>query len=82
MSDMTMNGGDAGEARGSATLAMFLWVVVVCALAYGLYNTLIKVIDLFAGRSAPRPGKPAAAPREARRRAPHAWSRGPDCRVG
>jgi hypothetical protein len=49
MSDMTMNGRDAAGAKGSATLAMVLWVVVVCALAYGLYNTLIKVVDLFTG---------------------------------
>ena len=49
MSDMTMNGNDGASARGSAMLAMFLWVVVVCALAYGLYNTLIKVVDLFTG---------------------------------
>jgi hypothetical protein len=46
MSDMTMNGPDA---KGSAMLAMFLWVAVVCALAYGLWNTLIKVVDLFTG---------------------------------
>jgi len=49
MSDMTMNGHEGADARGSALLAMFLWVVVVCGLAYGLYNTLIKVVDLFTG---------------------------------
>jgi len=49
MSDMTMNGRDGADAKGSAALAMVLWVVVVCALAYGLYNTLIKVVDLFTG---------------------------------
>jgi hypothetical protein len=52
MSDMTMhhNGADgAADAKGAATLAMFLWVVVVLALAYGLYNTFIKVVDLFTG---------------------------------
>jgi hypothetical protein len=49
MSDMTMHGHDGAEAKGSAMLAMFLWVVVTCALAYGLYNTFIKVIDLFTG---------------------------------
>jgi hypothetical protein len=49
MSDMTMNGRDAADAKGSATLAMFLWVVVICSLAYGLWNTLIKVVDLFTG---------------------------------
>jgi hypothetical protein len=51
MSDMTMhahNGAaDAGDAKGAAALAMFLWVMVVLALAYGLYNTFIKVVDLF-----------------------------------
>ena len=46
MSDMTMHAHDgaegAGDARGAAALAMFLWVVVTVALAYGLYNTVIK----------------------------------------
>jgi len=51
MSDMTMHNGaaGAGHAKGAAALAIFLWVVVVLALAYGLYNTLIKVVDLFTG---------------------------------
>jgi hypothetical protein len=53
MSDMTMHAHDgaegAGDAKGAATLAMFLWVVVTVALAYGLYNTVIKVADLFSG---------------------------------
>jgi len=53
MSDMTMqahNGAEgAGDAKGAAMIAMFLWVVVVLALAYGLYNTVIKVVDLFTG---------------------------------
>ena len=51
MSDMTMhhNAGDAAEGKGTATLAMFLWVVVTLALIYGLYNTFIKVVDLFPG---------------------------------
>jgi len=52
MSEMTMHGHDAGEAagaKGSATLAILLWVVVVIALAYGLINTFAKVVDLFAG---------------------------------
>jgi hypothetical protein len=52
MSDMAMhaNETDGGAAdKGSATLAMFLWAVVVIALAYGLYNTVIKVVDLFTG---------------------------------
>ena len=39
----------AGDAKGSAALAIFLWVVVTCALVYGLYNTFIKVVDLFSG---------------------------------
>jgi hypothetical protein len=49
MSDMTMHNGGAGEAKGAATLAMVLWVIVVLALAYGLYNTFVKVVDLFTG---------------------------------
>lgn len=49
MSDMPMNGHDTADAKGSAALAMFLWVVVVASLAYGLWNTLIKVVDLFTG---------------------------------
>jgi hypothetical protein len=53
MSDMAMHAhetdGGAGDAKGTATLAMFLWVVVVLSLAYGLYNTVIKVVDLFTG---------------------------------
>ena len=51
MSDMSMhahNGAEgAGDAKGAAMLAMVLWVVVVLALVYGLYNTFIKVVDLF-----------------------------------
>ena len=39
----------AGDAKGVATLAMFLWVLVTVALVYGLYNTVIKVADLFSG---------------------------------
>jgi hypothetical protein len=53
MSDMRMHAHDgaegAGDATGAAALAMFLWVVVSVALAYGLYNTVIKVADLFSG---------------------------------
>ena len=51
MSDMTMHAHDgrAGDAKGAATLAIVLWVLVVLALAYGLYNTFIKVVDLFTG---------------------------------
>jgi hypothetical protein len=48
MSDMTMDAQNgAADAKGAAMLAMFLWVMVVLALAYGLYNTFIKVVDLF-----------------------------------
>jgi hypothetical protein len=53
MSDMTMHAHDgaegAGEAKGAPALAMFLWVLVTVALVYGLYNTVIKVADLFSG---------------------------------
>jgi hypothetical protein len=53
MSDMTMHAhhgaAGAGDAKGAAALAIFLWVVVTVALAYGLYNTVIKVADLFSG---------------------------------
>jgi hypothetical protein len=51
MSDMAMHHDDGGaaETKGTATLAMFLWVVVTLALIYGLYNTFIKVVDLFTG---------------------------------
>jgi hypothetical protein len=53
MSDMAMHAqepdGGAADVKGTATLAMFLWAVVVIALAYGLYNTLVKVVDLFTG---------------------------------
>jgi hypothetical protein len=52
MSDRALHAPDAGGAagaKGSATIAIFLWVVVVCALAYGLFNTLKTVTDLFTG---------------------------------
>jgi hypothetical protein len=53
MSDMAMDGRhdghDAGGAKGAATMAMILWVVVVIALAYGLFNTIKTATDLFAG---------------------------------
>lgn len=52
MSDMTMqrhDGDGTAGATGSAALAIFLWVVVTCALVYGLWNTFIKVVDLFTG---------------------------------
>lgn len=53
MSDMAMHGhetddGPAG-AKGAAATAMFLWALVVIALAYGLVNTFTKVVDLFTG---------------------------------
>jgi hypothetical protein len=52
MSDMAMHSHEtdgAAGAKGSAMLAIFLWVVVAVALAYGLFNTLTKVVDLFTG---------------------------------
>jgi hypothetical protein len=50
MSDMTMDRHDAApEPKGAATLAIFLWIVVACALAYGLFNTVKTVTDLFTG---------------------------------
>ena len=53
MSDMAMHSheadGGAAGAKGAATLAMVLWVVVTLALIYGLYNTAVKVVDLFTG---------------------------------
>jgi Flp pilus assembly protein TadG len=50
MSDMTMqhnDGAGAGDAKGTAALAMVLWVVVILALAYGVIETFQKVVDLF-----------------------------------
>ena len=32
-----------------ATRAILLWVLVTAALAYGVFNTIIKVVDLFSG---------------------------------
>ena len=32
-----------------ATRAIALWVLVAAALAYGVFNTIIKVVDLFSG---------------------------------
>jgi hypothetical protein len=29
--------------------AVFLWVLVVAALAYGVFNTISQVVDLFSG---------------------------------
>jgi hypothetical protein len=52
MSDMAMDGqqGDgAAAAKGSAATAIFLWVVVIAGLAYGLINTFRTVVDLFSG---------------------------------
>jgi hypothetical protein len=53
MSDMAMHAhepdGGAAGAKGAATLAMVLWVLVTLALVYGLYNTFVKVVDLFTG---------------------------------
>ncbi len=50
MTDTTMGRHDAdGGARSAAATAIFLWVVVVCALAYGLINTFKTVVDLFSG---------------------------------
>jgi hypothetical protein len=53
MSDMAMHShetdGGAADAKGAAMLAMILWALVVLALAYGLWNTIVKVVDLFTG---------------------------------
>jgi hypothetical protein len=54
MSDMTMNtprtdGAHPGDAKATATLAIFLWAVVIAGLAYGLINTFRTVVDLFSG---------------------------------
>jgi len=32
-----------------ATRAILLWVLVAAALAYGVFNTITKVVDLFSG---------------------------------
>ena len=32
-----------------AMRAIALWVLVTAALAYGVFNTIIKVVDLFSG---------------------------------
>jgi hypothetical protein len=52
MSDMAMHAHEpdgGADVKGTATLAMILWVMVIIALAYGLYNTFVKVVDLFTG---------------------------------
>jgi hypothetical protein len=36
-----------GQDRLAAPLAVLLWIVVVAALAYGVWSTLGKVVDLF-----------------------------------
>ena len=60
MSDMTMHGHDgaAPRAKGSAALAIFLWVAVVCALAYGLTTRSPRSSTSSPGRSAPDPAPP------------------------
>ena len=35
--------------RFAETRAMALWAVVLCGLAYGIVNTITKVVDLFGG---------------------------------
>jgi hypothetical protein len=40
---------DAAGARSAAVPAIFLWGVVAAGLAYGVFNTVKSVIDLFAG---------------------------------
>jgi hypothetical protein len=37
----------AAQDRLAAPLAVLLWIVVVAALAYGVWSTLGKVVDLF-----------------------------------
>jgi hypothetical protein len=52
MSGMAMDRrgeGGAAESRGAAVTAIFLWLVVIAGLAYGLVNTLLTVADLFSG---------------------------------
>ncbi len=40
---------DSGLDSSSARIALGLWVLVLVALAYGITNTFINVLDLFAG---------------------------------
>jgi Flp pilus assembly protein TadG len=49
MSDVRMMDGHGGaaDAKGTAALAMALWVVVIVALAYGAIETFQKVVELF-----------------------------------
>jgi hypothetical protein len=53
MSGMAMDGRGRTEGevscRAAKTTAMILWVLVVCGLFYGLFNTVTTVADLFAG---------------------------------
>jgi hypothetical protein len=54
MSDMTMHDGHGGARehaadKAAATMAMILWVVVACGLAYGLFNTIKTAATLFGG---------------------------------
>lgn len=45
MADTTQTS-DSGAARVAASI---LWVVVLVALAYGVFNTAKSVVDLFSG---------------------------------
>jgi hypothetical protein len=45
---MERSGAD-GTAQSAAATAIFLWVAVAGGLAYGLVNTLAKVVHLFGG---------------------------------
>lgn len=47
MSDHTSHAGSMSSA--SARAAAVLWVVVLIALAYGIFNTGKSVVDLFSG---------------------------------
>ncbi len=50
MSAQTPDGGAVhapAQDRLAAPLAVLLWIVVVAALAYGVWSTLGKVVDLF-----------------------------------
>lgn len=39
----------APSGGASARAAMVLWVIVLIALAYGIFNTGVSVVDLFTG---------------------------------
>ena len=51
MSDMAMDRTQpqADGANAAKAAAIFLWVMVICGLAYGLVNTFKTVVDLFTG---------------------------------